>query len=137
LSEYLYPIPIEKSISKRDNEVKLELPASGVNIEGWMQLNPEFLALKLSFGDDSMEKHALIRCSLSKEMEVAPYWPKPKPRPDINKKDIIIDPKPKVVEPNWNRYDYDQPKKPEISHYSKEEDIKRQQQEEILKEQLW
>lgn len=52
LSEYLYPIPIEKTINKRDNEMKLDIPISGVNVEGWMQLNAEFLALKLSYGDE-------------------------------------------------------------------------------------
>lgn len=30
----------------------VDIPTSGVNVEGWMQLNAEFLALKLSFGDE-------------------------------------------------------------------------------------
>ena len=46
-----------------------------------MNLNPEFLALKLSFGDEPQEKHALIRCRLSKEMDVGGFKPKPKPKP--------------------------------------------------------
>ena len=52
LSEYLYPVPIEKQINKRDNDIKLDIPLSGVNVEGWMNLNAEFLALKLSYGDE-------------------------------------------------------------------------------------
>jgi len=55
-------VPIEKTINKRDNQMTVDIPASGVNVEGWMQLNAEFLALKLSFGDEPQEKHALIRC---------------------------------------------------------------------------
>ena len=74
-------MPIEKTINKRDNQMTVDIPASGVNVEGWMQLNAEFLALKLSFGDEPQEKHALIRCWLSKEMEVGEFRPKPKPKP--------------------------------------------------------
>lgn len=45
-------MPIEKQINKRDNDIKLDIPLSGVNVEGWMNLNAEFLALKLSYGDE-------------------------------------------------------------------------------------
>ncbi len=99
LSDYLYPIPIEKQINKRDNELKIDIPLSGVNVEGWMNLNPEFLALKLSFGDEPQEKQALIRCRLSKEMDVGGFKPKPKPKPSPQefKDEFIVKDNKKII----------------------------------------
>jgi len=34
------------------NDVKYDLPHSGVNLEGWMVLNAEFLTLSLASEDD-------------------------------------------------------------------------------------
>lgn len=66
LAEFVYCPVVEKTISGKD-EVKIDLPLAGVYMEGWMNLNPEFLTLNYNFEDD---KNAFIRCKLGKSMEV-------------------------------------------------------------------
>jgi hypothetical protein len=44
LAEYYYCVPLEKVITGSD-EVRMDLPLSGVYMEGWMNLNPEFISL--------------------------------------------------------------------------------------------
>lgn len=77
LAEYIYCVPVEKSIVGKD-DVKLDLPISGVYMEGWMNLNPEFITLNYSFEDD---KNAFIWCKLGKSMEVGQDYKKKWPQP--------------------------------------------------------
>jgi hypothetical protein len=65
LSEFIYCVPIEKTVTR--SEVTYDIPISGINMEGWMTLNPEFLTLNYNFEDD---RNAFIWCWLSKTMEV-------------------------------------------------------------------
>lgn len=132
----------------------VDIPTSGVNVEGWMQLNAEFLALKLSFGDEPQEKHALIRCWLSKEMEVGEFKSRPRPKP-IQKEQETYQSKverpsqlksaaasrPEIEEP-WPRpgwYDAEEAEKAWWEQELYQEELERERKEKLLymEKQAW